>query len=149
MKSTPSESKVKLGRSGKGLVTALVFKTKVRFAKIQKGKVCHRNVREKDALKLIKEFEKIGNVPYAKSIPKPEVSSRYFHLVRCIAKCMMRSDEHNWHIHSCYVEETAPSSNVNVTDEDESKEIIVHETLSENQSQDVSESECNIVHHTL
>ena len=39
--------------------------------------------------------------------------------------------------------------NVNVTDEDESKEIIVHETLSENQSMDVSESECNIVHETL
>ena len=39
--------------------------------------------------------------------------------------------------------------NVNVTDEDESKEIIVHETLSENQSKDVNESECNIVHETL
>ena len=33
--------------------------------------------------------------------------------------------------------------------ETESKEIIVHETLSENQSKDVSESECNIVHKTL
>ena len=42
MKTTSSESKGKLGRSGKGLVTALDFKTKVRFAKIQKGKVCHR-----------------------------------------------------------------------------------------------------------
>ena len=30
MKTTSSESKVKLGRSGKGLVTALAFKTKVR-----------------------------------------------------------------------------------------------------------------------
>ena len=42
MKTTSSESKGKLVRSGKGLVTALSFKTKVRFAKIQKGKVCHR-----------------------------------------------------------------------------------------------------------
>ena len=42
MKTTSSESKGKLGISGKGLVTALAFKTKVRFAKIQKGKVCHR-----------------------------------------------------------------------------------------------------------
>ena len=32
---------------------------------------------------------------------------------------------------------------VNVTDEDESKEIIVHKSM------DVSESECNIVHETL
>ena len=35
---TSSESKGKLGRSGKGLVTALALKTKVR-SKIQKGKV--------------------------------------------------------------------------------------------------------------
>ena len=46
---------------------------------------------------------------------------------------MMRSDEHSWHIHVSYAEETAPSSKVNVTDEEKSKEIIVHENLSENQ----------------
>ena len=62
---------------------------------------------------------------------------------------MMRSDEHNRHVHSSYAEETAPSSNVNVTDKEESKEIIVHETLSENQSKAISKSECNIVHETL
>ena len=53
---------------------------------------------------------------------------------------MMRSDEPNWYDHGSYAEETAPSSNVNVTDKEESKEIIVHETLSENQSKDVSKS---------
>ena len=42
MKTTSSESKVKLERSGKGLVTDLDFKTKVRFEKVQKVKVCHR-----------------------------------------------------------------------------------------------------------
>ena len=62
---------------------------------------------------------------------------------------MMRYDEHNWHVHGSYAEETAPSSNLNVTDEDESKEIIVHKNLSENQSKDVSESECSIFHETL
>ena len=41
MKATSSESKGKFVRLGKGLVTALAFKTKVRLAKIQKGKVCH------------------------------------------------------------------------------------------------------------
>ena len=41
------------------------------------------------------------------------------------------------------------SSNVNVAEEDKSKEIIVHEALSENLSKDVSESEFNIVHKTL
>ena len=39
--------------------------------------------------------------------------------------------------------------NFNVTDEDESKEIIVHKTLLENHSKDVSESERNIVNETL
>ena len=42
METTSSESKVELGRPGKGLVTALAFNTKVGFTKIQKGKVCHR-----------------------------------------------------------------------------------------------------------
>ena len=41
METTSSESKGKLGRSGKGLVTALALKTKVRFTKIQKGEVFH------------------------------------------------------------------------------------------------------------
>ena len=77
-----------------------------------------------------KEFEKIGKVPYVKRFPKHDPTPRYFHLVRYIVKCMMRSDEHNWHVHSSYAEETAPSSNVNVTDEDESKEIVLHENLS-------------------
>ena len=62
---------------------------------------------------------------------------------------MMRYDEHNRHVHGSYAEENAPSSNINVPDEDESKEIVVHETLSENLSMDVSKSECNIVHKTL
>ena len=44
---------------------------------------------------------------------------------------------------------TALSSNVNVTNEEESKEIIVHETLSENSYTDVSESEPNIFNKTL
>ena len=39
--------------------------------------------------------------------------------------------------------------NVNVTDKEESKEIIAHKTLSENSSTDVSESERNIVNKTL
>ena len=42
METTSSESKGKLERSVNGLVTALDFKTKVRFSKVQKGEVCHR-----------------------------------------------------------------------------------------------------------
>ena len=41
METTSSESKGKLGRSGKGLVTDLALRTKAR-SKNTKGKVCHR-----------------------------------------------------------------------------------------------------------
>ena len=56
-----------------------------------------------------------------KRIPKYEPTSRYYHLVGCIAECMLRSDEDNQHVHGGYAEETAPSSNINDTYEDESK----------------------------
>ena len=62
---------------------------------------------------------------------------------------MMRSDNLNWNNHGGYTDMTAPSLNVNVTDEGESKEIIVHKNLSENSSTGVSESERNIVNKTL
>ena len=84
-----------------------------------------------------------------KRIPKHELTSSYYHLVGCIAECMLIPDEYNQHVHRGYAEETAPLSNVNDTDKDKSKEIIVHEHLSENLSMDVSESECNIIHETL
>ena len=51
---------------------------------------------------------------------------------------MMRSDNLDWHDHGGYTEMTEPSLSVNVTEEDESKRIIVHESLSENFSTDVS-----------
>ena len=89
--------------------------------KYKKARYAIGNVSEKDPSKIIKEFEKIDKVPYVKRIPKHEPTSRYFHLVRCIAECMMRSDENNRHVHVSYAEDTAPSLNVNVTDKDESK----------------------------
>ena len=68
---------------------------------------------------MIKEFEKIGKVSYVKRTPKNEPTPSYYHLVRKLTKCMMISDEQNRHVHSSYAEDTAPSLNVNVTDEDE------------------------------
>ena len=87
----------------------------------------------KDLSNIIKYFEKIVKVPYVKRIPKYDPTSSYYHPVGCIAECMLRYDEYNHHLHDGYAEENAPSSNVNDMDEDESKEIILHETLSENQ----------------
>ena len=74
-----------------------------------------------------------------KRIPKYEPTSSYYHLVGCIAECMLRCGEDNQHVHGGYTEETAPSSNVNDTDKDESEEFIVHKPVSENISMDVSE----------
>ena len=62
---------------------------------------------------------------------------------------MLRFGEDNQHVYDGYAEETSPSSNVNDTDENESKQFIVHKPVSENLSMDVSESEWNIVHKTL
>ena len=66
MRTISSESKGKLERSGKGLVTALDFKTKVRSPKYKISRYAIGNVREKDLSKIIKEFEKIGKLPYEK-----------------------------------------------------------------------------------
>ena len=41
----------------------------------------------------------------------------------------MRSDNLNWHDHGGYTEMTDLSLNVNVTDKDKSKRIIMHKTL--------------------
>ena len=110
-----------MGISGKGLVTALDFKTKVRSPKYRKAMYAIGNVSKKDLLKIIKEFEKIGKLTYDKKRPSHDPTPSYFHLVRQLAKCMMRSDQLNRHDHGSYAEKTALSSNVNVTDEDESK----------------------------
>ena len=82
-----------------------------------------------------------------KRIPKHEPTSSYYHLVGCIAECMLRCGEDNHHVHNAhegYEEEMATSSDVNDTDEDESDEYFVHETFdepsSENIFMDVSES---------
>ena len=54
MKTTSSESKGKLGTSGKGLVTALAFKTKVRSQNYKKARYAIGNVSEKDLSEIIK-----------------------------------------------------------------------------------------------
>ena len=72
-------------------------------------------------LKIIKEFEKIGKLPYEKKRPKHDPTDSYFHLSRQLAKCMMRSDKLNPHDNSGYTEMTAPSLNVNVADKDKLK----------------------------
>ena len=51
-----SESKDNLGRSGKGLITSLSLKSKVRPNKCKKSRYAIRNVSKKDLSKIIREF---------------------------------------------------------------------------------------------
>ena len=103
------------------MVTALALKTKARSKKYKKARYAIVNVSMKDLSNIIKEFEKIVKVPYVKRIPKHEPTSSYYHLVGCIAECMLRCGEDNQHVPDGYTEETASSSSVNDTDKEESK----------------------------
>ena len=69
MKTASTESKGNLGRSGKGLVTTLSFKTKVRLSKYKKARYAIGNVSEKDLSKIIKEYEKLVNYLMRKGSP--------------------------------------------------------------------------------
>ena len=75
----------------------------------------------KELSSIIKEFEKIVKVTYVKRIPKHDPTSCYYHLVGCIAECMLRCGEDNHHVHDVhdgYEEEKSLSSKVNDMDED-------------------------------
>ena len=110
MKITSSESKGILEISGKGLITSLAFKTKVRLPEYIKARYAIGNFSEKDLSKIMKEFEKIEKLPFEKKRPNHEPTDSYFHLSREIAKCMMRSDKLNWYNHGGYTKITAPYS---------------------------------------
>ena len=62
---------------------------------------------------------------------------------------MMRADTLNWHDYGGYTEMTALYSNLYSRDEDESKGIIMHKTLSQNCSTDEDKSKGIIVNKTL
>ena len=119
MKIAYSESKDKLEILGKELITSLGFNSKVRPKKYKKSRYAIRNVSKKDLSKIIREFETIEKLPYAKKRPKHEPTDSYFYLARQLAKCMMRSDTLNWHDYGGHTEMTAPSLNIYSTDEDE------------------------------
>ena len=67
-----------------------------------------------DLSNIIRDFEKNIKVPFVKRIPKHEPTSRYYHIVGCIAECMLRCGEDNHHVHDVhggYEEEMALLSN--------------------------------------
>ena len=64
MKIKSLESKVKLERSGKGLVTSLGFKANVSPQKQKKARYAIGNVSEKELSKIIREFDKFEKLHY-------------------------------------------------------------------------------------
>ena len=121
----------------------------MKAAKIQKFKVCHWNVSQKDLSKIIREFEKFGKLPYEKKRNKHEPTDSYFYLSRQLDKCMLISDTLDWHGYGGYTKITALCLNIYSTDEDESKRIIVHKTLSQNCSANKDKSKQRIVNKIL
>ena len=92
---TSSESKVNLGRSGKGLITSLVIKAKIMPKKYKKARYSTRNVSKKDLSKIIREFEKVYYKSYGRRMPKYEPTDSYLYPARHLLKCMMRSNARN------------------------------------------------------
>ena len=113
---TSSESKFKLGRSGKGLITSMSLKAKTSPKKYKKERYAIRNVSKKDLSNIIREFEKLAYESYEKKRPKHEPTDSYFYQSRQLAKCMMRYDVLNSHIYPVRMEMTAtkqiPTSHV-------------------------------------
>ena len=81
-----------------------------------------------------RDFEKFEKLPNEKKRPKHEPTESYFRLARQLVECMMRSDKLNWYGHGGYTKMTAPSSNIVVTNESESKRSNVNEKLSQKYS---------------
>ena len=92
MKIASSESKENLEISGKGLITSLVFRAKVRPHKYKKARYAIGNIIKKDPLNIIRDFEKLPYESYEKKSPKHEPNDSYLYLVRNLAKCMLGAD---------------------------------------------------------
>ena len=99
MRITSSESKVKLGISGKGLIKSLGLKAKTRTKKYKKARYTIVNVSKKYLSNIIREFEKLPYGSYEKKRPKHEPTDSYFYPARQLAKCIMRDDALNSHVY--------------------------------------------------
>ena len=149
MKITSSESKGNLGIPGKGLITSLGLKAKVRPHRWKKARYAIKNISKKDLSKIIREFEKLFYKSYEKKRPKHGPTDSYFYLAKQLEKCMIRSGALNSHGYPVRTEMTATkhilTSHVGFTDESKLKEFPVNKTLSESCSTDEDESKGIIV----
>ena len=130
-----SESKDKLGRSGKGLITSLGLKAKTRPNKYKKARYAIVNFSKNDLSNIIREFEILPYEIYERKRPKHDPTDSYFYLSNQLAKCMMRSDALNLHIYPVRTEITATKQittlHVYSSYKSELKEFLVEENLSQ------------------
>ena len=78
MKITYSEPEDNLGRSGKGSITSLGPKVKIRPKKYKKTRYAIGNFCIKDISKIIREFEKLSYKRYERRRPKNDPTDSYF-----------------------------------------------------------------------
>ena len=127
MRITCSESKFRLGISGKGLITSMGLKSKTRPKKYKKARYAIKNVSKKDLSKIIREFEKLPYESYEKKRPGHDPTNSYFYLAIQISNCMMREDALNLEKYPVRTEMTSviqiPTSHVCSTDESELKDF--------------------------
>ena len=97
MKTTSSESKEKLERSGTGLITSLGLKDKARPHKYKNSRYTIGNVSKKDLSKIIKDFETLPYESYERKRLKQESTGSYFYLARHLEKFLMRYYALNFH----------------------------------------------------
>ena len=149
MRITYSESKDNLGRSGKGLITSMGLKTKVRTKKRKKARHAIGNFSKRELSKIIRKFSKLTYNSYERGRPKKEPTDSYFYLPRQLEKCMMIADVLKSHVYPVRTEITATkqilTSNVCSTDKSELKELLVDRTLSQICSMDKYESKGIII----
>ena len=112
MKIIYSDSKEKLGRSVKGLITSLVIKAKVSPYKYKKARCAIGNISKKNLSNIIRGFEKLPYESYENKRPKHEPTDSYFYLEIQLAKCMMIYDALNSHVYYVRTDITDPSSHV-------------------------------------
>ena len=98
MRITSSESKVNLGRSGKGLITSMGLRAKTGPKKYKKSRYSIVNTSNKYPSNIIKEFERLPYESYEKKRPKHEPTASYFYLARQLEKCTMIAYDTNLHV---------------------------------------------------
>ena len=104
----------------------------------------------KDLSNKIIEVEKFVKVPHLKKTPKHEPTLSYFHLVKCLRNCMMRSGENNHHVHKGYKKEMASSLDVKNMDEDKNEDESnnpIARSFDEPSAENLM-TDCNIVNAT-